>query len=337
MFWGVVVFETLCWVVFFSMLGTFTYLSYKRGRVLPGLWLVLGIFAMSWIEAPFDNAMYAQFHPDFHRLPAIGPIGMTQGQLPVIAPPGYIMYFLLPALVAVGIAKLIIKRYHTNRVNTLMACGLAVGILWDLSIEGLQAQYLHLWTFSRVVAGLALSNDMGLLPGYIPLAMAAFIVFAAVVIGNTTPEGDSVVDVWTKSKTTSPGARLGLQAVAYIVLCNVVYALTYLPHAITKYAGMLTQTGVLVPYPGEIAMQPESGGPQSNGLLGAIIMWGLLIGGVALTWWLAKKADRLLIGPTLLAATPAVERTASLAGRADGASRQPARAGVDTDRGAIRP
>jgi hypothetical protein len=313
MFWGVVVFETLCWVVFFSMLGAFTYLSYKRGRVLPGLWLVLGIFAMSWIEAPFDNAMYAQFHPDFHRLPAIGPIAMTQGQLPVIAPPGYIMYFLLPALIAVGIAKLIIKRYNTNRVNTLMACGLAVGILWDLSIEGLQAQYLHLWTFSRVVPGMAISNDMGLLPAYIPLAMAAFIVFATVVVGNTTPDGDSVIDVWAKSKTTLPGARLGLQAIAYIVLCNVVYASTYLPHAITKYAGMLTQTGVLVPYPGEIAMQPESGDPQSNGFLGAIIMWGLLIGGIAVTWWWAKKADRLLIAPTLLPATRAVERTASLA------------------------
>ena len=314
MYWGVVVFETLCWLVFFSMLGTFTYLSYKRGRILPGLWFVLGIFAMSWIEAPFDNAMYAQFHPDFHRLPAIGPIGMTQGQLPVIAPPGYIMYFLLPALIAVGIATLIVKRFDTNRVNTLVFCGLAVGIIWDLSIEGLQAQYLHLWTFSRVVPGLAISNGMGLLPAYISLAMAAFIVFAAVVVGNTTPDGDSVLDVWAKSKTTSRGNRLALQAIAYIVLCNLVYAATYLPHAVTKYAGMLTRTGVLVPYPGKIAMQPESGGPQSNGALGAIIMWGLLIGCVALTWWWAQRADRLLIARApLIPADPAVERKPSLA------------------------
>jgi len=313
MFWGVVVFEILCWVVFFAMLGTFTYLSFKRGRVLPGLWLMLGIFAMSWIEAPFDNAMYAQFHPDFHRLPPIGPLGMTQGQLPVIAPPGYIMYFLLPALIAVGIAKLIIKRHNTDRVNTLIVCGLAVGMLWDLSIEGLQAQYLHLWTFSRVVPGLALSNDMGLLPAYVPLAMGAFIVFATVIVGNTTPEGDSVIDVGAKLMTTSPGARLGLQAIAYIVLCNFVYATTYLPHAITKYAGMVTQTGVLIPYPGRIPMQPESGGPQSNGVLGAIIIWGLLCGSVALTWWWAKKADRLLIAPMLTPSTPVVERKPSLA------------------------
>jgi hypothetical protein len=313
MFWGVVVFETLCWVVFFAMLGTFTYLSVKRGRVLPGLWFVLGIFAMSWIEAPFDNAMYAQFHPDFHRLPAIGPIGMTQGQLPVIAPPGYIMYFLLPSLIAVGIAKLVIRRFGTNRVNTLLTSGLVVGIVWDVSIEGLQAQYLHLWTFSRVVPGLAISNGMGLLPAYIPLAMAAFIVGSTYVVGNTTPDGDSVIDVWANHLTPSPGARLGLKAIAYIVFCNVLYGLTYLPHAITKYVGVLTQTGVLVPYPGQIAIQPESGAPQSNGFLGAIIMWGLLIGCVALTWWFARVSDRVLIAPTLTSTAVTEQRKPSLA------------------------
>jgi hypothetical protein len=312
MFWGVVVFETLCWVVFFAMLGTFAYLSYKRGRILPGLWFVLGIFAMSWIEAPFDNAMYAQFHPDFHRLPPVGPIGMTQGQLPVIAPPGYIMYFLLPSVIAVGIAKLIIKRYNTNRVNALLTSGLVVGIIWDASIEGLQAQYLHLWTFSRVVPGLAISNGMGLLPAYIPLAMAAFIVGSTYVIGNTTPQGDSVIDVWASLLTSSPGARLGLKAIAYIVFCNVLYALTYVPHAITKYVGMLTQTGVLVPYPGRIAMQPESGAPQSNGVVGALIMWGLLIGCVALTWWFARVSDRLLIAPTLAPTASTEQRETSL-------------------------
>jgi uncharacterized protein DUF5135 len=313
MYWGVVVFETLCWVVFFGMLGTFTYLSVRRGRALPGLWFVLGIFAMSWIEAPFDNAMYAQFHPDFHRLPPIGPIGMTQGHLPVIAPPGYIMYFLLPSLIAVGIAKLVIKRFDTNRVNTLLTSGLVVGVIWDVSIEGLQAQYLHLWTFSRVVPGLAISNGMGLLPSYIPLAMAAFIVGSTYVIGNTTPEGDSVIDVWANLTTTSPGARVGVKAIAYIVFCNVLYGLTYLPHAITKYAGMLTKTGVLVPYPGKIAMQPESGAPQSNGLLGAVIMWGLLVGCVALTWWFARVSDRLLIAPTLTSTATTEQRKPSLA------------------------
>ena len=109
------------------------------------------------------------------------------------------------------------------------------------------------------------------------------------------------------------GHPLGLKAIAYIVLCNVVYAATYLPHAVTKYVGMLTQTGVLVPYPGKIAMQPESGTPQSDGALGAIIMWGFLIGCVALTWWWSKRADRLLIAPALLSASPLADRAPSLA------------------------
>ena len=97
------------------------------------------------------------------------------------------------------------------------------------------------------------------------------------------------------------------------MLGNVVYAATYLPHAITKYAGMLTQTGVLVPYPGKIAMQPESGAPQSNGALGAIILWGLLFACVALTWWWAKRADRLLIARSLVSASSLTDRAPSLA------------------------
>lgn len=310
MYWGVVLYETMAYLVFFGLLGGFTYLSFKRRRIISGLWLVLGIAVLSWMESPFDNAMYATFHPDFHRLPAIGPIGMTQGGLPVIAPPGYILYFVLPALIAVGIAKPIRKRYNTNRVNTLMTCGLAVGIIWDITIEGLQAQYMHLWTFSRVIPGFAISNDMGLIPAYVPLAMALMIAFVTVVLGNTTPDGDSVVDVWAKSKTASPGARRGLQAVAYIVLCHLVYLSSYLPHAITKYAGMMTQTGVLVPYPGKIEMQPESGGPQSHGALGAVIMWSMLIAAAAVMWWWAKRADSELIQPELASAEA---RTPSLA------------------------
>jgi len=121
-----------------------------------------------------------------------------------------------------------------------------------------------------------------------------------------------VIDVWANLLTTSPGARLGLKAIAYIVFCNVLYALTYLPHAITKYVGMLTETGVLVPYPDRIAMQPESGAPQSNGVVGAIIMWGLLIGCVALTWWFARVSDRLLIAPTLAPTAPTEQRETSL-------------------------
>lgn len=225
---------------------------------------------------------------------------MTEGGLPVIAVPGYVMYFLLPALIAAVIANALVKRNGWSRVGTLLTTGLVVGMLWDFAIEALQAQYLHLWTFSRAVPGFAISNGMGLFPSYTPLAMGSFIMGATYVIGNVTRDGDSVIDAWAKTRASSPGSALWLQAIGYIGFCTVLYFSKYVPLAIAKYSGMLTQTGVLVPYPGEIGMQPESGAPQTNGALGAVIVWGLLIGFVVLFAWWARSTDRKFIQPSFV-------------------------------------
>jgi hypothetical protein len=293
--WAVAVFEIICFVSFAVFVGGFAYLSYQRRRIVPALWIVLGIVAMSWLESPYDNAMYAQFHPDFHRMPDWGPIGMTEGQLPWIAPIGYNFYFLLPALIAVALANALVKRTNWSRTSTLLAVGLGVGMLWDFTIEVLQAQYLHLWTFSRAVPGLAVSNDMGLYPSYTALAMGSFIMGATYLIGNLTADGDSVIDAWAKSRSTSPVGLFLLQAFGYVGFCTALYLSKYIPLAIAKYAGMLTQTGVLIPYPGDIGMQPESAAPQSNGALGAVVVWGLLVGFVVLFVYWAKTMDRKYI------------------------------------------
>ncbi|WP_375483039.1 spirocyclase AveC family protein [uncultured Mycobacterium sp.] len=300
MYWAVVAFEILCWSVFAALLIAEAYSSYRRRKILPGLWMALGILSMSWIEAPFDNAMYVQFHPDFHRLPPWGPIGMTQGLLPVIAPPGYTMYFLLPAIVAAGLANLLIRRYRLGRANTLLAAGLVIGSLFDLAIESLQAQYLHLWVFSRVVPGFPVSSGIGLVPSYVPLAMGCFIMAVTYVLGNVNAAGDSVIDVWARTHFASPTRRRVAQAFGYILFCNALYLLTYLPHAITKYLGMVTHTGVIEPFPGAIGVQPESGGPQTHGALAATIIWGLLCGAVALVVWWAHRTDRLVSASNLL-------------------------------------
>jgi len=306
--WGVVVFEVLSWLVFVGLLAGLAYASYRNGRVLPGLWMVLGILSMSWLEAPIDNAGYAQFHPDFHRLPAWGPIGMTQGQLPVFVPPSYTMYFLLTALGAVAIARVLIRRYGLPRVNTLLLTGLVFGALFDLTVETMQAQYLHLWVFTRIVPGPSISSEMGLVPAYAPLAMGTFIMGATYVLGNVTATGDSVIDVWAKEHTGAPAVHRVLQAVGYAAFCNVLYLVIYLAHAIPKYLGMVAQAGVLEPFPGRIAVQPESGGPQAHGALGAVILWGMLWGTIALTVWWAKRADRRLIAPSFASPLAAAQR-----------------------------
>jgi len=208
------------------------------------------------------------------------------------------LYFLLTALSAVAIARVLISRYGLPRVNTLLLTGLGFGALFDLTVEipagavpssvGLRTYRPRLWN----------QLGPGSSPSYAPLAMGTFIMGATYVIGNVTATGDSVFDVWAKQHTGTPGARRLAQAVGYMGFCNVLYGLIYLPHAIAKYAGMCTQTGVLEPFPGRIAVQPESGGPQAHGALGAVIVWGMLWGTVALFVWWAKRADRRLIAPS---------------------------------------
>src|SRR3546814_11624534 len=80
---------------FFFLLGV--YLSYRRGRVHPLLLLCISAISISWIEAPYDWAVYAQFPPEIPRMPSWWPMDMTWGGLPLSVPPGYIAYFVLPA------------------------------------------------------------------------------------------------------------------------------------------------------------------------------------------------------------------------------------------------
>ena len=45
-------------------------LSFRRGRLHPLLLLCISAISFSWIEAPYDWAVYAQFPPAIPRMPA---------------------------------------------------------------------------------------------------------------------------------------------------------------------------------------------------------------------------------------------------------------------------
>ena len=64
--------------------------------------LCISAISFSWIEAPYDWAMYAQFPPAIPRMPSWWPLNMTWGGLPLFVPIGYISYFVLPAVIGRG-------------------------------------------------------------------------------------------------------------------------------------------------------------------------------------------------------------------------------------------
>lgn len=289
MFWGVAVFQTACFVGFPALVGTYVWQSVRRRRVQTGLWLALGILSMSWLESPYDNTMYAVFHPDFARLPAWGPIGLTQGGLPVIAPPGYVVYFLLPAVIAVPVARWAMRRFAWPEPTALLGIGLVVGMTFDVVIETGQASTLHLWTFVRTAPGLTLfPGTSAQVPVTVYLAMGLFMMSVTYLLGRRVGVDEPVLESWVAARTAPGAGRLVATAAAYIVVAHLVYVATMVPHAITKLAGMLTLAGPIQPYP-EIAPQPA--GPQTDGPLGTTILVVWLLGLTVAAFVLVRRYD----------------------------------------------
>ena len=69
----------------------------------PPAAVCIAAISISWIEAPYDWAMYAQFAPAIPRMPSWWPLNMTWGGLPASVPVGYISYFVTPALVGAAL------------------------------------------------------------------------------------------------------------------------------------------------------------------------------------------------------------------------------------------
>src|SRR5262245_50066816 len=113
---------------FFVVLASF--LSFRRGRPHPLLLLCISAISFSWIVAPYDWAVYAQFPPAIPRMPSWWPLNLTWGGLPAAVPPGYIAYFVLPAVLGVFIARRLNARFLWRAPIALLIVGLVVGCLW---------------------------------------------------------------------------------------------------------------------------------------------------------------------------------------------------------------
>src|SRR5947199_7736703 len=96
------------------------YLSIRQGRVHPLLLLCISAISFSWIEAPYDWAMYAQFPTAIPRMPSWWPLNMTWGGLPSFVPVGYISYFVLPAVIGAALGRWVSARFNLPRSTTLL-------------------------------------------------------------------------------------------------------------------------------------------------------------------------------------------------------------------------
>src|SRR5215831_5098219 len=215
-------------------------LSFRRGRLHPLLLVCISAISFSWIEAPYDWAVYAQFPPAIARMPHWWPLNMTWGGLPASVPPGYIAYFVLPAVVGAFLGRRCATRFHLRRPLTLLTVGLAVGFVWALLFNGIIGARLGVFYYGRVISGLALwAGSKHQYPLYDALAMGVQVMVFTYLLGRTDPKGRTVIDIWADSKSRSRLQSSLLSVAAFIVVGHLVYLSVFAPHLITKVTGQV--------------------------------------------------------------------------------------------------
>jgi Spirocyclase AveC-like len=216
------------------------YLSYRRGRPHPLLLLCISAISFSWIEAPYDWAVYAQFPPAIPRMPSWWPMNMTWGGLPASVPPGYIAYFVLPAVIGTALGRWLSKTFQWRVPITLLVTGLVVGSLWAFVFNAILGAKLGVFYYGRVIEGLALwPGTKHQYPLYDALAMGVQMMAFTYLLGRVDTQGRTLIEVWADSKTKSRLRASLLSVAAFIVIGHAVYLAVFAPHLATKMLGLV--------------------------------------------------------------------------------------------------
>ena len=241
----------------FVALGVF--LSLRRGRLHPLLLVCISAISISWIEAPYDWAMYAQFPPAIPRMPSWWPLDMTWGGLPASVPPGYVAYFVLPAVIGAALGRRLSSRLEWRRPVTLLGVGFVVGCLWAFLFNAIIGARLGVFHYGRVIPGLALwEGTKHQYPVYDALAMGVQMMVFTYILGRTDADGRTVIDQWADARSTSRLRSSVLSIVAVIFVGHVLYASVFAPHLVTKLSGQVTAGPTEPLFPG-VENQPEHG------------------------------------------------------------------------------
>ncbi len=226
-------------------------LSVRRRRLHPLLLVCIAAISFSWIEAPYDWAMYAQFPPAIPRMPGWWPLDVTWGGLPASVPPGYIAYFVLPAVIAAALGRRLSAKLGWRRPLTLLTAGLVVGFVWAFLFNAIIGARLGVFHYDRVIPGLALwEGTRHQYPLYDALAMGLQVMVFAYLIGRTDPEGRTVVDAWADARTPSRLRSSLLSVLAVVVIGHALYGAVFAPHLATKLSGLVTSGPTEELFPG---------------------------------------------------------------------------------------
>ena len=216
-------------------------LSVRRGRLHPVLLAGISAISFSWIEAPYDWAMYAQFPEAIPRMPAWWPLNLTWGGLPSSVPLGYVSYFVLPPLLAVAIGRRLSAHYGWRRPITLLNTGLVVGFLWALVYNGGLGGRLGVFAYGRVIPGLALwEGTTHQYPLYDALALGIQAMVFTYLLGRTDDLGRTVIEMGADAKARTRRGAAALSIAGFVLVGNLTYGLVFAPHLVTKLGGYVT-------------------------------------------------------------------------------------------------
>jgi hypothetical protein len=239
----------------FVSLGVF--LSVRRRRLHPLLLVCISAISFSWIEAPYDWAVYAQFPPAIPRMPSWWPLDVTWGGLPASVPPGYIAYFVLPAVIGAALGRRLSSRFGWRRPLTLLTVGLVVGCGWAFGFNAIIGARLGVFHYGRVIPGLALwEGTKHQYPLYDALAMGVQMMVFTYLLGRTDADGRTLIDVWADAKAKSRLQSAFLSVVAVVVVGHALYGSVFAPHLATKLSGLVTAGPTEQLFPG-VPNQPE--------------------------------------------------------------------------------